>query len=120
MSGHDHNDDSSPEWTICPAAASARALARTPSGAPSPTSTHRRQLTFRAAHSGCACVTLVFRESTGEIETIKVSESLHVDLSPDGKVYGVELLDANRQLDGEGFLTFVNEASGSRNVVPTG
>ena len=61
-----------------------------------------------------------FRESTGEIETIKVSESLHVDLSPDGKVYGVELLDANRQLAGEGFLTFVNEASGNRNVVPTG
>ena len=60
------------------------------------------------------------RESTGEIETIKVSESLHVDLSPDGKVYGVELLDASRQLAGEGFLTFVNEASGRRNVVPTG
>ena len=56
-----------------------------------------------------------FRESTEEVETIKVS-----DLSPDGKVYGVELLDANRQLAGDGCLTFVNEASGNRNVVPTG
>ena len=61
-----------------------------------------------------------FRESTEEVETIKVSESLNVDLSPDGKVYGVELLDANRQLAGDGCLTFVNEASGNRNVVPTG
>ena len=61
-----------------------------------------------------------FRERNEEVETIKVSESLNIDLSPDGKVYGIELLDANRQLAGEGCLTFVNEASGNRNVVPTG
>ena len=58
-----------------------------------------------------------FRESTAEVETIKVSESLNVDLSPDGKVYGIELLDANRQLADEGCLTFVNEASGHRDVM---
>jgi uncharacterized protein YuzE len=58
-----------------------------------------------------------FRDSTPEVETIKVSESLNVDLSPDGKVYGIELLDANRQLADEGCLTFVNEASGYRDVM---
>ncbi len=61
-----------------------------------------------------------FRESTEEVETIPVSESMNVDVSPDGTVYGIELLDANRQLAEEGHLTFVNEGSGTRHVVTTG
>ncbi len=37
-------------------------------------------------------------EKSREVETIKVSEELCIDLSPDGKVYGIELLNANEQL----------------------
>ena len=33
-----------------------------------------------------------------EVETIKVSDELNVDLAPDGSVYGLELLNANDQL----------------------
>jgi len=33
-----------------------------------------------------------------EVETIRVSDELNVDLAPDGSVYGIELLDANEQL----------------------
>lgn len=61
-----------------------------------------------------------FAERVSEVDTIKVSESLNVDVSPDGKVCGIELLDATKQLAGDGLLTFVNEASGSRQAVSTG
>jgi uncharacterized protein YuzE len=33
-----------------------------------------------------------------EVETVHVSDELSVDLTPDGKVYGIELLNANQQL----------------------
>ena len=61
-----------------------------------------------------------FTDTASEVDTVKISDSLNIDLSPDGKVCGIELLDATRQLAGEGFLTFVNEASGGRTAVPTG
>ena len=61
-----------------------------------------------------------FTEPVSEVDTIKVSDSLNIDLSPDGKVVGIELLDATRQLGDDGFLTFVNEASSYRQAVPTG
>ena len=55
-----------------------------------------------------------------QVETIRVSDELNVDLAPDGTVYGVELLNANAQLraaDG-GSLVVVNEADDARQVVP--
>ena len=57
---------------------------------------------------------LRFREKTVEVETIRVSEDVNVDLAPDGTVYGIELLNAKAQLaaDPSGNLTLVNEASG--------
>ena len=61
-----------------------------------------------------------FAERVSEVDTIKVSESLNVDVSPDGTACGIELLDATKQLAGDGLLTFVNEASGSRQTVSTG
>lgn len=33
-----------------------------------------------------------------EIETIRVSDELNVDIAPDGSIYGIELLNANGQL----------------------
>ncbi|MGH6899023.1 MAG: DUF2283 domain-containing protein [Geminicoccaceae bacterium] len=36
--------------------------------------------------------------NTEQVETIRVSDELNVDLAPDGTVYGIELLNANEQL----------------------
>jgi uncharacterized protein YuzE len=38
------------------------------------------------------------REKITDIETIRISDELNIDLSPDGKIYGIELLNANEQL----------------------
>jgi uncharacterized protein YuzE len=37
-------------------------------------------------------------EALTEVETLKVSEDLYVDLAPDGSVYGLEFLNANEQI----------------------
>ena len=55
---------------------------------------------------------LRFHDKTAQVETIRVSDELNVDIAPDGTVYGIELLNANDQLragDG-GRLVVVNEA----------
>ncbi len=39
-----------------------------------------------------------FREKPDNVETIKISDELNIDISSDGKVYGIELLNANEQL----------------------
>ncbi len=63
---------------------------------------------------------LRLREKTAQVETIRVSDELNVDLAPDGTVYGIELLNANTQLQGEdhGSLIVVNEAVGDRREIP--
>jgi uncharacterized protein YuzE len=40
---------------------------------------------------------LRLQEKGSEVETIRVSEELNVDVAPDGTVYGIELLNANEQ-----------------------
>ena len=54
-------------------------------------------------------------ERTTEVETVSVSDQLNVDLTPDGKIYGIELLNANEQLRGfaSGKLVVENEATGA-------
>lgn len=55
-----------------------------------------------------------------DVQTVQVGAELNVDIAPDGTVYGIELLNANRQLRGEdkGNLVIVNEERGeSREVV---
>jgi len=39
-----------------------------------------------------------FRAKGDQVDTIRVSDELNIDLAPDGKVYGMELLNANEQL----------------------
>ncbi len=53
-------------------------------------------------------------DKTAEVETVRVSDELNVDLTPDGTVFGIELLNANRQLSADrlGRLIVVNEQSG--------
>ena len=57
-----------------------------------------------------------FREEDAEVESIRLSDELIVDMAPDGTVYGIELLNANEQLRGEngGELLLINEATGER------
>jgi len=61
-----------------------------------------------------------FYEKTAEVETIRVSEELNVDLAPDGTIYGIELLNANKQLhaDEMGYVLLVNEATGVKAKLP--
>lgn len=58
-------------------------------------------------------------EKNVEVETIRVSDELNVDIAPDGTVYGIELLNANEQLRSEdqGNLVVVNEAVGERREI---
>jgi uncharacterized protein YuzE len=61
-----------------------------------------------------------FRPKTKEVESIRISEGVVVDIAPDGTVYGIELLDANEQLRQAdmGKLMVVNEATGEQIDVP--
>lgn len=61
-----------------------------------------------------------FREKSGQVETIHVSDELNIDLAPDGTVYGIELLNANEQLrrGGVGKLLVTNESTGDQTEVP--
>lgn len=54
-------------------------------------------------------------EKTAEGETLQISEDLNLDLAPDGRVYGFELLNANEQLRAEdgGRVVVLNEAVGT-------
>ncbi len=54
------------------------------------------------------------REKTETVNSIKVSEELIIDMSADGIVYGIELLNAKEQLENKNslHLQFVNEATG--------
>jgi len=61
-----------------------------------------------------------FQEKRAEVETIRLSDELVVDIAPDGTVYGIELLNANEQLQREdrGELIVVNEATGEQAELP--
>ncbi len=56
-------------------------------------------------------------ESTGEVETVKISDEVNIDVSPDGKIYGIELLNANELLKQNGELVFLNEATGEETKI---
>jgi uncharacterized protein YuzE len=53
------------------------------------------------------------QEKKIEVETIRISDELNVDVAPDGTVYGIELLNANAQLfqENQGKLVIINEAA---------
>ena len=54
------------------------------------------------------------RTKGSQVQSIKISDELIVDMTPDGMVYGIELLNANEQLqrDTMGKLMIINEATG--------
>ena len=57
---------------------------------------------------------LRLHEKVGQVETIRVSDQINVDIAPDGTVYGIELLNANEQLRAEdqGKFVVVDESKG--------
>ena len=61
-----------------------------------------------------------FQEKQAGVESIRISDELVVDIAPDGKIYGIELLNANDQLrrEDKGKLSIVNEATGERAELP--
>jgi uncharacterized protein YuzE len=63
---------------------------------------------------------LRLHEKTAQVETIRISDELNVDIAPDGTVYGIELLNANEQLRAadNGTLVIINEAVGDRREIP--
>lgn len=63
-----------------------------------------------------------FQEKGSEVETIRLSDELVVDIAPDGTLYGIELLNANEQVGREdaGELIVINEATGKRAELPLG
>jgi uncharacterized protein YuzE len=65
---------------------------------------------------------LRFQERTPEVETIRISDSVNIDLAPDGTLYGIELPNANEQLQGGDAwkLVVISEARGDRQEVPLG
>ena len=60
------------------------------------------------------------REKRQDVESVRVSDELSVDLSPDGTIYGIELLNANEQLrrGDAGTLLVINEATGECTELP--
>jgi uncharacterized protein YuzE len=62
---------------------------------------------------------ICLREKPAQVETIHVSEELNIDLAPDGTIYGLELLNANSQLeiDQQGEVVLINERSGARAAI---
>ena len=61
-----------------------------------------------------------FHEKSTEVENIHISDELVVDMSPDGTIYGIELLNANEQLKREdmGKLLVINKATGEQSELP--
>lgn len=58
-------------------------------------------------------------EKGPEVETLQISDELNIDIAPDGRIYGIELLNANAQLRGEddGRLVVWNEAVGEKQEI---
>jgi uncharacterized protein YuzE len=55
------------------------------------------QLTYDPA---CNIAYIRLKKKTAKVRTVVVSDELNVDLAPDGSIYGIELLNANKQLGG--------------------
>jgi uncharacterized protein YuzE len=74
------------------------------------------QLTYDPRHN---VAYFRLKEKRADVETIRISDALNVDLAPDGTVYGIELLNANEQLQAgdNGTLVVINEALGQRREI---
>lgn len=55
-----------------------------------------------------------FKEKQAEVDSIRISDEFIIDIASDGTVYGIELLNANEQLQigDTGKLIMINETTG--------
>ena len=55
-----------------------------------------------------------------DVETLQITDELNIDIAPDGRVYGIELLNANEQLQSQdgGQVVVRNEAAGEEHSLP--
>lgn len=63
---------------------------------------------------------LKLQDKKAKVQTLQLSDEVNVDVSPDGKLYGIELLNAKQQLKmakGAAF-TFTNESTGKSVRLP--
>ena len=54
---------------------------------------------------------------TAHVNSIKIGEEVVADIGPDGTLYGLELLNANKQLfgaKGDSVFSVINEATGKQ------
>ena len=58
------------------------------------------------------------RRKAPGVKTVQVSEEMNIDLSPDGKIYGIELLNAGEQLIKGKKISFVDESTGKARELP--
>lgn len=68
------------------------------------------KITYDPKHN-IACIR--FHEKSPQVETLRISEDVNVDMAPDGTIYGIELLNANEQTakEDQGKWILVNEQS---------
>ena len=57
------------------------------------------------------------RKGTG-VETRQISDEINIDIAADGKIYGIELLNAKEQLFNEKIISFTDESTGKAFEVP--
>lgn len=60
-------------------------------------------------------------KKTSKVETIMLSAEVNIDISPDGRIYGIELLNANDQLKlKNNELIFIDTLTGRKIKIPFG
>ena len=52
------------------------------------------------------------RRKAAGVRTLQISEEMNIDLSPDGEIYGIELLNARDQLIKGKKISFLDESTG--------
>jgi uncharacterized protein YuzE len=52
------------------------------------------------------------RRKAAGVKTLQISDEMNIDLSPDGKIYGIELLNAREQLIKGKKISFRDESTG--------
>ena len=60
------------------------------------------------------------REKTVDVETLRISDEMFVDITPDGRVYGIEFLNANEQIRSadNGAFVLVDDIRGTQQSLP--
>ena len=59
------------------------------------------------------------RPGIAELDTVRVCDEINIDLAPDGTVAGIELLNANEQLRGDGGRLVVSHEMDGREEAVT-